>query len=198
MEAVNTVVLRDGKWIGYNTDGIGYIRSVEHFYPDFFDEMNKKVLILGAGGAARAIYHALKERGIVQIDIANRTREKAEDIAKLGKTTCQTTVYSIDEAEKFLQDYDLIIQTTSVGMKSITLEPIVEIKELKQNAIVSDIVYQPLKTKFLQAAEEKQCRLLFGHSMLLYQAQYAFEIWTDIFVDVSEMERELFQVLEGR
>lgn len=198
MGAVNTVVLRDGKWIGYNTDGGGYVRSLEHAFPEFFTDINKKVLLIGAGGAARAIYYALINRGVTQVDIANRTIEKAKEIANLNQTTCKTTVYSIGEIQDILDQYHLIIQTTSVGMESITLEPIVEINKLMPNAIVSDIVYQPLKTKFLEAAEKHGARLLYGHTMLLFQAQYSFEIWTDKLVDVTELEQALNKNLKGR
>ncbi len=198
MEAVNTVLRKDGKWIGYNTDGIGYLRSLDSAVPDFFHNFDKNILIIGAGGAARAIYYALVDKGFSEVDIANRTKEKAVDIAKLGKTDTNTVVYSIEEARERLQYYDLIIQTTSVGMKSISLEPIINIDELKHHAIVSDIVYQPIRTQFLQDAKKQGARLVFGHTMLLYQAQYSFEIWTGERVDVTGLEQKLFQILEGR
>lgn len=198
MQAVNTVVLRNGKWIGYNTDGNGYLRSLKSAYPDFFQDLNKNILMIGAGGAARALYYALHEKGFQRIDIANRTLEKAEDIAKLGNTNSSTTIYSIEEASQRLHQYDLVIQTTSVGMKSIDPKPIVKIEQLKPEAIISDIVYQPIETEFLKSAKEHGARLLFGHTMLLYQAQAAFEIWTGKNIDVKLMENELLTMLEGR
>lgn len=198
MQAVNTIVRENGRWIGYNTDGIGYVRSLENAYPDFFECLDRKIMILGAGGAARGIYYALTKFGFTQIDIANRTKEKAEDIAKLGKDNSKTTVYTIEEAGRVLEKYDLIIQTTSIGMKNIDLKPVVQLKQLKDDAIMSDIVYQPIKTQILQDAERLGSRILLGHTMLLYQAQYAFEIWTAKCPDVKEMEHELLAVLEGR
>lgn len=198
MHAVNTVIHKNGKWYGYNTDGIGYLRSLEHAYPDFFNDLKNKVLILGAGGAARALFYALSQKGFVNIDIANRTLKKAEDIAQLGNNNSNTNVFTIEKANECLHNYDLIIQTTSVGMKSFGLKPIVTIERLKKDAIVSDIVYQPIVTKFLQDAEEHGARLLFGHTMLLYQAQYAFEIWTNKRIDLKDMENELLAILEGR
>ena len=198
MQAVNTVVRENGRWIGYNTDGIGYVRSLEKAYPDFFERLDRKIMILGAGGAARGIYYALTKFGFTQIDIANRTKEKAEDIAKLGKDKSTTTIFTIEETSKILQEYDLIIQTTSIGMKSVDLKPIVQLNQLKNGTIMSDIVYQPIKTQILQDAEGLGARILLGHTMLLYQAQYAFEIWTGKCPDVKEMEQELLAVLEGR
>ncbi|MCF3941833.1 shikimate dehydrogenase [Oceanobacillus alkalisoli] len=198
MQAVNTVVRVDERWIGYNTDGIGYVRSLESAYPTFFEQLDRKVMILGAGGASRGIYYALTKFGVTQIDIANRTKEKAEDIAKLGKDKSKTNIFTIEEASKVLKEYDLIIQTTSMGMKSVDLKPIVQLKQLKSGAIMSDIVYQPIKTQILQDAERLGARILLGHTMLLYQAQYAFEIWTGKRPEVIEMEHELLAVLEGR
>lgn len=198
MQAVNTVVNENGRWVGYNTDGIGYVRSLENAYPDLFEHLNRKIMILGAGGAARGIYYTLTKFGFAQIDIANRTQEKAEDIAKLGKDNTKTKIFTIEEASRHLDEYDLIIQTTSIGMKSVDLKPIVQLNRLNPETIMSDIVYQPLKTQILQDAERLGARILLGHTMLLYQAQYAFEIWTGMCPDVKEMEHELLAVMEGR
>lgn len=198
MQAVNTVAYRDGKWSGFNTDGAGYLRSLETAYPDFSESLDKRILILGAGGAARAVYYALHARGFTNIDLANRTLEKAEDIAKMGNANSKTAILNLHEAEKNLLHYDLIIHTTSVGMKHMNPEPLISIKELKPEAIVSDIVYQPIKTQLLLEAEKHQARLLYGHAMLLYQAQAAFEIWTKQRIDVSQMEKDLLEILEGR
>lgn len=198
MQAVNTVLFKDGKWIGYNTDGIGYLRSLKKAYPAIFEQKEANILIIGAGGAARAIYYALIKEGFQSIDIANRTLEKAEDIADLGGLTSRTTIYSIEEIEEHLVQYDVIIQTTSIGMKSVNLNPVVTIKQLKEGAIVSDIVYQPIETTLLKDAKESQANVLYGHTMLLYQAQAAFEIWTHERVDVTKMEKELLKVLKGR
>lgn len=194
MQAVNTVVQRDGKWIGYNTDGIGYVRSLEQAYPHIISGQHHKALIIGAGGAARAIYHGLLERGITRVDIANRTIEKAKNFAQAEKTA----VYRLDEIGELLENYDLIIQTTSVGMKAIEDQPIAPVSNLKAGTVVSDIVYQPIETAFLREAKREGAHLLFGHTMLLYQAQYAFEIWTGKRIDVTDMEQELRAILEGR
>lgn len=197
--AVNTVLNKDGKWIGYNTDSIGYVRALETKYPELTKERKSKhVLILGAGGAARGIYCGLDFAGYVNIDIANRTTEKAREIAELRSELTNTDILTLKEAENNLLKYDIIIQTTSVGMKPNTENTIIHLKSIKKDVIVSDIVYQPIKTKFLKEAENLGARIHYGHTMLLYQALYAFEIWTGLSVDINNMDEELQQVLEGR
>lgn len=197
--AVNTVLNKDGKWIGYNTDSIGYVRALETKYPELTKERKSKhVLILGAGGAARGIYCGLDFAGYVNIDIANRTTEKAWEIAELRSELTNTDILTLKEAENNLLKYDIIIQTTSVGMKPNTENTIIHLKSIKKDVIVSDIVYQPIKTKFLKEAENLGARIHYGHTMLLYQGLYAFEIWTGLSVDINNMDEELQQVLEGR
>lgn len=197
--AVNTVLNKDGKWIGYNTDSTGYVRALETKYPELTKERKSKhVLILGAGGAARGIYCGLDFAGYVNIDIANRTTEKAWEIAELRSELTNTDILTLKEAENNLLKYDIIIQTTSVGMKPNTENTIIHLKSIKKDVIVSDIVYQPIKTKFLKEAENLGARIHYGHTMLLYQGLYAFEIWTGLSVDINNMDEELQQVLEGR
>lgn len=198
MGAVNTVVYREGKWIGYNTDGIGYLRSLESKYPTFFQNKSKRILLIGAGGAARGIYYALDRAGFDCIDIANRTKASAEEIAKLATLSSNTKVVSLKEAEEGIGNYDLIIQTTSVGMKPNVDTSILSFSQVKENAIASDIVYQPLQTKFLKEAEKNGAAIHYGHTMLLYQAQYAFEIWTNQKVPMDDLDLQLQTILEGR
>lgn len=197
--AVNTVLNKNGKWIGYNTDSTGYVRALETKYPELTTErQSKQVLILGAGGAARGIYCGLDFAGYVNIDIANRTTDRAREIAKLRSEATNTEILTLNEVEDHLLKYDLIIQTTSVGMKPNIDNTIIRLNSLKTDVIVSDIVYQPIKTKFLREAEDLGVRIHLGHTMLLYQGLYAFEIWTNLNVDINNMDKELQQVLEGR
>ncbi len=194
--AVNTVVNRNGKWTGYNTDSIGYVRSLEAKYPEAFTQKSTRILLIGAGGAARGIYYSLVSSGFKQIDIANRTTESAEKIAK--HSYVNTNVLTLTSAERRLGRYDIIIQTTSVGMKPNEDRSIISLENLKESSIVSDIIYQPIKTKILSAAESKGASIHFGHTMLLYQAQYAFEIWTNQKMPVNDMDDQLKNILEGR
>ncbi len=198
MGAVNTVVNRNGLWIGYNTDGSGYVRALESKFPALFTAGPKRILIIGAGGAARGIYYALITNGNTYVDIANRTVASAMDIASLKKTDTITQILTLSEAEEVLADYDLIIQTTSVGMRPLTTEKVLSLHNLKQGCIVSDIVYQPLETAFLTEAKTLGGQIHHGHTMLLYQAQYAFEIWTNKRVSLANMDEQLQHILEGR
>lgn len=196
--AVNTVLNKNGKWIGYNTDARGYLRALRHYYPSLLEEKDNKILILGAGGAARAIYYGLIVAGFKKIDLANRTIESARKLLDLKIANIETNVLTLQEAEKLIHTYDLIIQTTSVGMNPNADEMIIEMNTLKEDAIVSDIVYRPLVTKFLKRGEELGAKIHHGHAMLLFQAQYSFEIWTNTSFHMDEMEKEMYEMLKGR
>lgn len=195
--AVNTVLNNDGQWIGYNTDGIGYVRSLKTKFPELAEDKGKRVLLLGAGGAARGIYYAFMKSGFSTVDVANRTIEKASEIIKMNDGDVLSTVLTLDEAESALENYDIIVQTTSVGMKPHVEQTIISLNNVNSRAIVSDIVYQPIKTQFLQDAEELGCSIHHGHTMLLFQAQLAFEIWTKKQVVVGDMDEQLQKILEG-
>jgi len=192
--AVNTVQNKDGKWIGYNTDGIGYMRSLISKYPELKKDKNIAILLLGAGGAAKGILHALVENGYTNITIANRSLDRASELAKANG---QIKILPLNDAEANLAAYSLIIQTTSVGMKPNADRSIISLANVRKGAIVSDIVYQPLVTNFLKEASFHGARIHFGHTMLLYQAQYAFEIWTGIKPEIGTMDDELKTILEG-
>ncbi|WP_163970065.1 shikimate dehydrogenase [Oceanobacillus halotolerans] len=198
VEAVNTVACRNGKWIGYNTDGSGYIRSLRDAYPDIFLNKSIRIILIGAGGAARGIYDALVQNGFYYIDIANRTTDHAVQIKELGNTFTETTIYSLDKVKNGLDGYDLIIQTTSVGMKPNDNEIIMVPEKVTESSIVSDIVYQPICTRMLQIAKRKKASVHYGHTMLLYQAQHAFEIWTGKQITVEDLKEPLQKQLEGR
>ncbi len=190
--AVNTVLIKDNRLIGYNTDGLGYVKSLEAH-----TQLKKdaRILILGAGGAARGIYNGLKESAYLSVDIANRTLNKAEEIKETNPRG-KTSVITLTEAEKKLNHYDLIIQTSSVGMKPNSTAQLISLKNVSQ-AIVSDIVYQPIETQFLKQAKEQGASVHYGHSMLLYQAEIAFNIWTGKKVSAAKLDNELKSKLEG-
>jgi len=191
--AVNTVLNKNGKWYGFNTDGAGYVRSLLSKYPILANRKNEAVLLLGAGGACKGIYNALIKEGFTNITIANRTLEKAVNI--IGQR--YGNVMTIEEASQNIHSYPLIIQTTSVGMKPSTDRMVIKLKDVHEKAIVSDIVYQPLETAFLQRAKQLGASIHFGHTMLLYQAQYAFEIWTNTTPKMDQLDVQLEKKLEG-
>lgn len=193
--AVNTVLNSEGKLIGYNTDGLGYVKSLEGAYPVIKNkELN--ILLLGAGGAARGIYNGLKSSGYLNVDIANRTLEKAEEIQHTN-ISGMTNVLTLNEAEQVLDRYDIVIQTTSVGMKPNIDTQIISLDKLKSTAIISDIVYQPIMTQFLKEGKKRGASIHKGHTMLLYQAELAFNIWTQKQVEIGNMDLKLQTILEG-
>ncbi|MDP9740042.1 UNVERIFIED_ORG: shikimate dehydrogenase [Bacillus sp. B2I3] len=193
--AVNTVVNKNGRFIGYNTDGKGFFKSL-------CDEISgdikaKKTLVIGAGGAARAIYFTLVKEGVKQVDIANRTKERAAQLVSDCPYDKVSKALSIIEAEESLSQYDLIIQTTSSGMSPELDHSPLKVDQLKTGAIVSDIIYNPLQTKLLLEAGEKGAETQNGLGMFINQAALAFEIWTGIMPDTARMTDIVLNKLGG-
>ncbi|MFE4705986.1 shikimate dehydrogenase [Peribacillus simplex] len=193
--AVNTVVNKNGRFIGYNTDGKGFFKSL-------CDEISgdikaKKTLVIGAGGAARAIYFTLVKEGVKQVDIANRTKERAAQLVSDCPYDKVSKALSIIEAEESLSQYDLIIQTTSSGMSPELDHSPLKVDQLKAGAIVSDIIYNPLQTKLLREAGEKGAETQNGLGMFINQAALAFEIWTGIMPDTARMTDIVLNKLGG-
>lgn len=193
--AVNTVFNENGRFIGYNTDGTGFYRSL-------CDEISgdikaKKTLVIGAGGAARAIYFTLVKEGVKQVDIANRTKEKAAHLVSDCPYDKESKALTIAEAEQSLSQYDLIIQTTSCGMSPEVDYTPMKLDQLKAGALVSDIIYNPLQTQFLGEAKEKGADTLHGLGMFVNQAAFAFEIWTGVMPDTMRMTDIVLNKLGG-
>lgn len=183
--AVNTLHLNDNKLIGSNTDAYGFIQNLEEAFPDF-DWTAGPAVILGAGGAARAIAYALKQKNVPIVRICNRTIWKASNIvADMGGY-----VLDWDKREDAIKDCNLLINTTSLGMAGkASLD--MPLSNLPSHATVYDIVYAPLMTQLLKDAEARGNKTVTGIGMLLYQAQKAFETWYGILPDVDETVRDI-------
>ncbi|MEH7109556.1 shikimate dehydrogenase [Bacillus sp. JJ1764] len=192
--AVNTVVNEDGKLIGYNTDGPGFLQGLMNELPSI---EGKNILVIGAGGAARAIYFTLAKERAVEIDIANRTVSKAESLIDDCPYQSSSIALSLEDAGKNMEKYDLIVQTTMIGMAPKTMECPLDLSVIKHQALVCDIIYNPLQTKFLQEAEHKGARIQNGIEMFVYQGALAFEKWTGIFPDVKRMRNMVLKQLGG-
>lgn len=179
--AVNTVKNENGRLLGYNTDAEGFKRSfVEETGYGF---KNKKVAVIGAGGAAWAIAMKVALDGAEHIDIVNRTVSKAYELSYHinKKTGVPVRALSMSEAEEeqVLGHDEIIINTTSVGMyPDVDACPVKDFSCFNENHIFYDIIYNPSKTKLLKEAEEQGCRVINGLGMLIYQGIYAYEIWT--------------------
>ena len=186
MQAVNTVrVLPDGKLLGLNTDGPGFVRSLEQGAGP--DRKEEPVLIIGAGGAASGIALALVQAGYRSVSVCNRTVEKAERIS--SRTGGEAL--SLAEAEKRLGEYGTVIQTTPVGMSTGTPGLPFGLEHLSPDAVAADIVYSPLHTEFLTAAASKGCRIVDGLGMFVFQGALAFREWTGIMPDTEKMRDRL-------
>lgn len=164
--AVNTLVFRDSKICGYNTDVFGFMENLH-----VAGVKPTKALVLGAGGAARAVIVGLKQAA-VNVVITNRTLDKAEKLAK--EFGCD--VIEWEHKEVILGEIDLVVNTTSLGMKGQD-ELAIDLSGLPKNAVVNDIVYNPLETALLKQARELGLKTVDGLGMLLYQAVQGFEFW---------------------
>ncbi|PFL20564.1 shikimate dehydrogenase [Bacillus cereus] len=193
--AVNTVVHRDGKLIGYNTDGIGFVRALQSISKEPLQE--KRILLLGAGGASRAIYFSLADVGVKAIDIANRTRDKAENLVAGCLANVNSHALSLEHAAKAQGEYDIIIQTTTIGMHPHVEHTPLEIRSLKKGAIVSDIIYNPFETKILGDAKEQGAIIQNGIDMFVYQGALAFEMWTGCVPNIDRMKQLVMRKLGG-
>lgn len=193
--AVNTVLHKDGKLIGYNTDGIGYVRSLQSIRNEPLQD--KRMLLLGAGGAARAIYFSLIAAGVKEIDVANRTVEKAKELIASCEGDVKSQALSLQQAREKQMNYDIIIQTTTIGMHPNVEATPLPITFLKDGTTVSDIIYNPFETKILQEARGKGATVQNGIDMFVYQGALAFEIWTGHLPDIERMKQFVMRKLGG-
>lgn len=176
--AVNTVVNEAGKLFGYNTDGAGYLKSLVE--ETGIRVSGQRVLILGAGGAARGVAYALTQSGAGDIVIANRTLEKAEQLCSFLTRMADVKAIGLDQIGKWIDDRTLIVNTTSVGMHPNVQELPLEEALLPDGAVVSDLIYNPLKTMLLKRAEQRGCVTHNGVGMFIHQGALAYEKWTGV------------------
>lgn len=184
LKAVNTVKYEAGKLVGYNTDGLGLLESLKKHS---FKVEDKGILIIGSGGAGRGIAIFLSQYKPKLIDIVTRNKEKGLKLIKEigGYASSSFKLEKINKIE--ISNYDLIIQTTSLGMKNSIGKLDFPYKKLNQNQIVVDIVYNPLVTVFLKNSRAKVKEAIGGLEMLVYQGYHSFKIWTGKEEDSEEM-----------
>lgn len=191
--AVNTIVNEGGRLKGYNTDGIGYVRSLKEEAAS--DLQGKRVMILGAGGAARGITHALLGEKPESIVILNRTTDKAKQLAEEWDGDVSIKGYSFDDASHLLADIDVLINTTSVGMDPFVEDLPLDLELIPSGIIVSDLIYNPLETRLLRESRERGCTVHGGLGMFVYQGAIAFEYFMGFTPAVDEMRKAVLQVL---
>lgn len=196
--AVNTIKNEDGKLIGYNTDGLGFITAIREDLS--IDPAEKSFLLLGAGGAARAIAIQLALEKCRKIYIANRTLSKAENIAYIIKKNvplCEANPVLFNPAEisRIIKDVDILVNTTSVGMKKDDSK-LLDSEFLSSLYAVIDIIYNPPETLLLKEASRKGLKTANGLGMLTFQGALAFEIWTGIKPPVNIMRNAIIKQLK--
>ncbi|NTS32713.1 shikimate dehydrogenase [Phyllobacterium sp. BT25] len=170
--AVNTLWFRDGALWGGNTDAYGFAANLDAYGPGW--DKGSSALVLGAGGASRAIVYALKQRGFSDIRIVNRTLGRAQELAdRFGKGV---SAHSWAAVPELTRDADLIVNTTSLGMEGKD-ELEIDLASARPDALVTDIVYVPLETPLLHAARACGLKTVDGLGMLLHQAVPGFEHW---------------------
>jgi len=194
--AANTILVSGGKTKGANTDGAGYLLSLKNeagFLPK-----DKNIILLGAGGAARAIAVALGMSKAREVTIFNRTEKTAHDLAEELSKRFPNTHYSACGLEEFgkplWKQVDLLINATSLGMKKGGF-PDLPLSHLPQKALVSDIVYNPRVTDLLKKSKKLGLPIHEGWGMLLYQGALAFEHFTGKKAPVEVMKRALLEAL---
>jgi len=193
--AVNTIKNDRGRLIGYNTDGAGAVRALEG---EVGKLAGRNVLLLGAGGAARAIAFSLVKAG-AELTIVNRTASRAKELATAIKRNSGVDVgrtgIGRGELAKAMERADILINATTAGMYPDVNRVLVTADMMHRGLIVNDIVYEPLQTRLLEEAKKAGARTLTGLGMLVHQGALSFEIWTDrrapIKVMAAAAKREL-------
>jgi shikimate dehydrogenase len=193
MGAVNCVVRRDGQWIGENTDGKGFVFSLRKLT----DPKNKKIVIFGAGGAARAISVEVALAGARHITIVNRSAERGEELTTLlqDKLPCYADFSNWNTTFSIPSDTDIVINATSIGLfPDIDARLDFDIESLKSNMVVADVIPNPPATNLVRDAKTKGCKVIDGLAMLVSQGVIGVKHWTGVDPDPLVMRAALEEV----
>ena len=193
--AVNTIVNRDRRLYGYNTDWSGFLRSLKE--DAGFNARGSTALVLGAGGASRAVCYALAWEGSARIIISNRTIDRSEALAKELRGVCNK-VDVLPWASQLPLHLDLLVNCTTVGLLHTPEQnssPI-DTGQLRPSTLVLDLVYNPLETTLLKGAVQAGCKTLNGLPMLVYQGAASFELWTERKAPIDVMMSAARQALQ--
>ena len=193
--AVNTVKNEEGQLTGYNTDADGFLQSL---IEEGIELEGKRITMFGAGGAARAVGYAVLKGGAKFLNVVNRNFSKGKVVGELLGKRGNVLVFPLKEntIATLLKDTDIVINTTSVGMKPDD-PPLFDYSLIPEGLTVVDIIYNPAKTPLLKAAKEKGCKTVNGLGMLIHQGAIAFKIWTGKEAPVEVMKKILKEELYG-
>ncbi|MFT8350833.1 shikimate dehydrogenase [Clostridium saccharoperbutylacetonicum] len=198
--AVNTIVNDGGKLTGNITDGVGFVRNLKEHGVDI---KNKKITILGAGGAATAIQVQCALDGAKEINTFNikddfyKKAEKTIENIRKEVSECVLNLYDLKDVQKLnekIADSDILVNATHVGMHPNENEsPIKDISVFRKDLVVADVVYNPRKTKLLEEAEAAGCKIVTGIGMLLWQGVEAFKLYTGLEMPAKEVDELFFK-----
>jgi shikimate dehydrogenase len=194
--AANTIVNERGRLRGFNTDGTGALKALKN---NGVDLTGKKALLLGAGGAAKAIAFSLT-KDVDELCILNRDSPKARELASAMKPfgkRIEGNDLTPQQIQVELQDSDILINATSVGMAPYASESLVNPAWLRPDLPVMDIVYNPIETKLIRDAKAARAKVINGLEMLLYQGAASFEIWTQCKAPIEVMKKALLSQLSS-
>ena len=196
--AVNTIVNNKGILTGYNTDVIGFKKSLQDNGKFVIKE--KKAVVLGAGGAARAVTYSLLEEGIEEVSIFNRTLEKAKKIKQnfssfFPRSSINIFSFEQNDLKEKIKEANLLVNATSIGMESqLDNTPLPDKKLFHPNLLVYDLIYHPARTLFLREAERAGAKIINGLPMLVYQGIESFYLWSGLKVEGKEVLEMIRQI----
>ena len=193
LDAVNCVVAEGGRLVGHNTDGDGFLDGLRH--DTGFDPAGRSTVVIGAGGAARAVVLALARAGAAEVAVVNRTASRAEVAAGLAGPVGRVVLS--DELSDTVAAADLVVNATSVGMTDDGALP-VDPESVAVGAIAVDLIYHPPETAWLAALRGRGIEAHNGLSMLVFQAAHAFRLWTGSEAPVAVMDAAARAVLATR
>jgi shikimate dehydrogenase len=193
MGAVNCVVRRGDQFIGENTDGKGFLRSLA----SVTDPKGKSVVLFGAGGAARAIAVELALAGATKMTIVNRSKARGQELFELLRDKLHIDVELVEWKGDFKvpEQTDIVINATSIGLYDADARLDLDVSSLKSNMVVADVIANPPRTRLIRDAEGRGCRVLDGLGMLVNQGIVGVQYWTGIDPDVAVMRQALEKAL---
>ena len=194
MGAVNCVNVVDGKLIGENTDGKGFVQSLK----TLVEPAGQKFVIIGAGGAARAISVELGLNGVTDITIVNRTASRGQELVDVLNNIddVTATLNVLDGDYEVDDDVNVVINATCIGLGDAEARVPLDVETLSSQMVVADVVFNPPMTRLLRDAQQRECRVLDGLGMLVNQAVIGFNIWTDVDPRPEVMREALEEYLE--
>jgi shikimate dehydrogenase len=191
--AVNTIVRRHGKYFGENTDGRGFVKAMR----EAIDPKGKRVVLFGAGGAARAVAVEMALAGAAHIQIVNRSKDRADPLVALLNTKTSSTAeyHTWDKTYKIAAGTDIVINATSIGLfPDVEGRLDVDMQSLQPNMVVADGIHNPPETLFIRGARTRGCKTLDGLGMLVNQGVLGIQYWTGVEVDATVMRRTLEEI----